>query len=137
VSVRVLYIASKFYRIRNFCRHSNAMRPFDVRPTVNLIGPNGQTTALMPDLRGTPKPPFTNTKPPAKRRDLLKATPAGSDRHPKWCFTLIHCILIARTRRNREGTIFGNNRVGRRGKPACEACRKRKSKVLSTISTVN
>jgi hypothetical protein len=38
-----------------------------------------------------------------------------------------------RTRHNREGTIFGNNAVGRKGKPRCDNCRKRKSRVPKGI----
>jgi hypothetical protein len=42
-----------------------------------------------------------------------------------------------RTRRNPEGTIFGHNPFGRKGKPTCEQCRKRKSKVNSLIYVSN
>jgi hypothetical protein len=47
------------------------------------------------------------------------------------CRRRLHPLYTSnvRTRRNREGTIFGNNTVGRKGKPRCDKCRKRKSKV--------
>ena len=38
----------------------------------------------------------------------------------------------ARMRRNREGTIFGNNRYGRNGTPRCDKCRQRKAKVSAS-----
>jgi hypothetical protein len=41
--------------------------------------------------------------------------------------------IDCRTRRNREGTKYGNNRFGRKGKPACEHCRRRRRKVITII----
>ena len=52
-------------------------------------------------------------------------------RCPRFC--ILDCITNGRKRHNREGTIFGNNPHGRRGKLTCDHCRRRKSKVTSTI----
>jgi hypothetical protein len=48
----------------------------------------------------------------------------------------LHLTDIIRKRYNRKGTKFGNNRVGRRGIPTCDQCRKRRIKV-ALISTKN
>lgn len=75
-------------------------------------------------------PPQEQTDPP-----LLLV----SDSDTNSCLLDVHRRFVksplapnVRTRRNREGTVFGNNRYGRSGKPRCDKCRQRKTKVRAS-----
>ena len=72
---------------------------------------------------------------PKRQRLLAPAYPIddafaaqNDENKPKWC-GLASFWTNARKRNNPIGTKYGHNKAGRRGKQACQECRKRKSKV--------
>jgi hypothetical protein len=107
---------------------------FTLPPRIDFIDINDETHSVTPYISTTLGSKRHSS--PGGRVEMSLATISGVD-GPKWYHTafLPSHLSNYRRRHNREGTKFGNNRVGRRGTPTCEPCRKRKSKVKTRCLT--